>query len=177
MLHPQTKFACLFFLLCTSTVFAQLPLPGLDGKRAPDDQIEGSIWEYKGTLEKKPKEGEEVPKLEGKFRLEDAAIFDVSPTFKIPTKAEVKKVIDKVAAGQGADVKLPALPQQKRIGEFRKLTGGKIRFDFNDKDSLHGLMIIWQKKKTDNVWMGTYSEREGNKVIRTWEVELRQIED
>lgn len=166
--------------VCFSTVdlLAQLPLPsGNVGKRLPDDNIEGSIWEYKAKPEKEQKKGEEELKLEGKFRLEESAIFDVSPTFKLPSKAEVDKVIDKVKSGKGLDVKLPSAPQQKRIGEFRKLSGEKLRLDFNDKESLHGIMIIWQKKKSDSVWMGTYSEREGTKEIRKWEVEVRQIED
>src|SRR5262249_8541824 len=66
-----------------------LPIPGGGGggktlKRLPDNTVEGIIFEYKGTLKSKPKEGEEAPApLEGKFRIEKTAIFDVSPTFKV----------------------------------------------------------------------------------------------
>jgi hypothetical protein len=168
----------LLFFISLGEAQAQLPLPGSElGKRLPNDNIEGSIWEYKAKPEKEQKKGEEELQLEGKFRLEDSAIFDVSPTFKLPSKKEVDKVLEKVKSGKGVEVKLPAGPQQKRIGEFRKLSGDRIRLDFNDKDSLHGIMIISQKKKSDSVWIGTYQERDGEKLVRKWNVEVRQIED
>jgi hypothetical protein len=75
------------------------------------------------------------------------------------------------------NLKLPAPPQQKRLGEYRTITGGKLRFDFNDRESLNGIMVVGKKKKTDDVWIGTFTEREGTKVVRTWDVELRPIQD
>jgi hypothetical protein len=139
--------------------------------------VEGTIYEYKGTLKGKPKEGEEVPTLEGKFRIEKTAIFDVSPTFKLPTKEEVGKVAKKVVEGKGGDIKLPGGPQQKRLGQYHKTGSGKMRLEFDDKDSLHGTMTLIKKKKTEDVWFGTYAEKDGNKVVRTWQVEVRPIQD
>lgn len=168
------------FALTTSS-FAQLPpLPTPGGnnlKRLPDDQIEGTIFEYSGKLPSTAKEEDKSRTLSGKFRIEGSAILDVSPTIALPSKEEVKKVVDGVVAGKGVNVKLPAGPQQKRLGEYHKITGGKLRLDFNDKDSLNGIMIIGRKKKTDDVWIGTFAEREGTKAVRTWDVEVRPIED
>jgi hypothetical protein len=175
--------ALLLLFLGNSMAWAQLPpfLKGGDAKnssgREANDQIEGTIWEFKGKLETNNAKAGETPKLEGKFRLEEGAIFDTSPTFKLPTKEEVKKVVDKVAAGSGPEIKLPSAPQQKRLGEFRKLSGGKYRLDFSAEDSLNGIMIIVKKRDTKDVWIGTFDEREGKKTIRKWEVELRPIED
>jgi len=74
--------------------------------------------------------------------------------------------------GKGPNLKLPSGPQQKHLVEYHKISSGKLRFDFNDKDSLHGIMIV-QKKNTDDVYLGTFTEREGT----TWDVELRPIQD
>ncbi|MCE9555532.1 MAG: hypothetical protein K8T91_19465 [Planctomycetes bacterium] len=159
---------------------AQPPLPGRGGdnlKRLPNDQVEGTIFEYKGTLKSKPQEGEEAPTLQGKFRIEGTAILDVSPTLKVPSKAEVGKVTKKLAEGKGGEVKLPGGPQQKRLGQYHKTDTGKMRLDFDDKDSLHGTMILTRKPKTDDVWIGTYTEKDGKKIVRTWQVEVRPIED
>ena len=38
-------------------------------------------------------------------------------------------------------------------------------------------MIVQKKKNTDDVYIGTFTEREETKVIRTWDVELRPIQD
>ena len=164
----------------------QNPLADLLGKgnsqqnlpRLPDDQIEGTIWEYKGKLKSKPKKGEKIPKLEGKFRTEGKAIFDISRRLALPKPGDVKKVVESIRKGDDLpDLKLPSKPQVKRLGEYRKLTRGRLRLDFNDKESLNGLMIIWKKAKTADVWMGTYAEKNGKKTVRSWIVELRPIED
>ena len=60
-----------------------------------------------------PKKGDEDRNLAGKFRIEGSAVFDVSPTFALPTKGEVKKAVDGIVAGKGANLKLPSGPQQK----------------------------------------------------------------
>src|SRR5436190_3512636 len=174
-------FSCLTIILSgslTSTGIAQLPLPpGSGSQRLTDDQIEGTIFEYQGNLTGTPRKEDEDRKLAGKFRIEGSAIFDVSPTFALPSKVQVKKAVDGVVAGKGVNLKLPAPPQQKRLGEYHKITGGKLRLDFNDKESLNGIMIVSRKKKTDDVWIGTFTEREGTKIVRTWDVELRPIQD
>jgi hypothetical protein len=38
-------------------------------------------------------------------------------------------------------------------------------------------MIIWRKKNTADVWMGTYKQRQAGKSTREWQVELRPIQD
>lgn len=173
------------WVLSVGVATAQLPAPpvpvpapsGGGGARLPDDQIEGTIFEYKATLKPSAKAGEEVPTLEGKFRIEDSAVFDVSPTVKVPSAAEVEKAGEKLAAGKGGEVKLPAPPQQKRLGQYHRISSGRIRLDLNDKDSLHGIMILQRQKNTDDVWFGTYTEKDGNKTGRVWQVEVRPIED
>jgi hypothetical protein len=169
---------CVAIGLRPSPITAQPPLPPAPtGARAPDDQIEGTIFEYQGKLNGTPKKEDAERQLSGKFRIEGSAVFDVSPTFALPSKDQVKKAVDGIVAGKGVNLKLPAPPQQKRLGEYRSITGGKLRFDFNDKQSLNGIMVVGKKKKTDDVWIGTFTEREGTKVIRTWDVELRPIQD
>lgn len=144
--------------------------------RLPDDQIEGTIWEYKGTLKEKPKEGEEAPTLEGRFRTEGKAIFDLRTRVALPEKKEVEKTVESVKAGKPKEIKLPAPAQQKRIGQYRKIDGGKLRLDLDDKESLNGIMIIWPKKDTADVWLGTFAQKEG-KTTRNWIIEIRPIED
>ena len=78
---------------------------------------------------------------------------------------------------QGIDLKLPSGPQQKRLGEYHKLTGGRIRLNFDDEESLHGIMIMNRKKKTSTVWIGVYKEMENRRTVREYLVELRTIED
>ncbi len=164
-----------------ATAFAQLPFPKPGNSsnlaRLPNDQVEGTIFEYKGTPKKKPKEGEEVKDLDGKFRLEGTAIFDVSARFSLPARDDVKKVAKKFLNGDKIELKLPEGAQQKRLGEYRKISGGKYRLDFNDKESINGIMIIWKKKDTNGVWLGTFSEKEGKRTVRQWTVELRGLED
>ncbi|MDA0808887.1 MAG: hypothetical protein O2945_03855 [Planctomycetota bacterium] len=185
------RFQLLFTIAVCSLVFAQPataqnPLADLLGKgntqqnlpRLPDDQIEGTIWEYKGKLNSKPKEGEKIPKLEGKFRTEGKAIFDINERLALPKPGDVKKVVESIRTGDDLpDLKLPSKPQVRRLGQYRKLSSGKLRLDFDDKESLNGIMIIWKKAKTADVWMGTYSEKKGSKTVRSWIVELRPIED
>ena len=164
--------------LLQATSIAQLPAPPAPpGQRLPDDQIEGTIFEYQGKLAGTPRKEDEDRKLSGKFRVEGSAVFDVSPTFALPSKDQVKKAVDGVVAGKGVNLKLPAPTQQKRLGEYRSISGGKLRFDFNDKESLNGIMVVSRKKKTEDVWVGTFTEREGTRVVRTWEIELRPIQD
>ncbi|QDT62981.1 hypothetical protein [Calycomorphotria hydatis] len=169
--------ACIAFIGQSSYLSAQPPFGPDLGKRLPDDSVEGTIWEYKCTPKANVKEGETIPTREGKFRFEDSAILDVSPRFKLPGKDEVKGTIDSLIRGEAPEIKLPEGPQQKRLGQYRKLRGGKYRLDFDDPESLHGLMIIWKKKNTNDVWMGTYNEMEKKKIVSRWVVELRPIED
>jgi hypothetical protein len=171
---PALLISCSLALNC----LAQLPLPrNPTAQRLPNDQVEGTIFEYRGKLQGTPKKEDEDRKLEGKFRIEGSAIFDVSPTLALPSKGEVKKAVDGIVGGKGVNLKLPAPPQQKRLGEYHKISTGKLRLDFNDKESLNGIMIVTKKKNTDDVYIGAFTEREGTKIIRIWDVELRPIQD
>ena len=192
-------------------VHADNPLKKLGGgaetlPRLPNDQIEGTIWEYYGTVKAtkkteskektkpktegdaaEPEEGplpraevekdEEIPLLEGQFRTENKAIFDISTRFRLPDKKKVEEVVEAAKKGKLKEIRLPPPPQQKRIGEYRQIQGSKLRLDFNDKEGLNGLMVIWRKKNTDDVWIGTFAEKQGTKTVRQWNVELRPIED
>ncbi len=175
---PRLLLVSCFTLCCfVSTTYAQPPFLPRTGERAPDDNVEGTIWEYEGTLKGTPKEDEKDLELSGKFRIEGSAIFDVSPTFALPKPDQIKKTAKKIVEGKPVELKLPSAPQQKRLGEYKKISGGKLRLDFKDKDSLSGIMIIWPKPGTNGVWLGTFDQREGTKSVRSWQVELRAIQD
>lgn len=163
------------FSLSASLCVAQPPLPK-PGERLPDDSIEGTIWEYEGKLKGTPKEGEDKLELEGKFRIEGSAIFAVSGTITLPSAEEVKKTVKKVTEGKKIELKVPEGPQQNRIGEYKKISNGRYRLDFKDKESLNGIMIIWQRKD-DAVWIGSFEQKENGKTVRNWDVQLRAIED
>lgn len=154
-----------------------VPAPGGNLQRLPDDQIEGTIFEYKGTFKASVSSTAEPEVLEGKFRLEGSAAFDVGGTLRAPSAAELEKVKNQILSGKGGELRLPGKPQQKRIGQYQKTTGDKLRIEFDDKESLHGTMLLVHKKGTDDVWIGTYAEREGTKLVRTWQVQVRPIED
>jgi hypothetical protein len=144
--------------------------------RLPDDQIEGTIWEYKGKPKFKPKPGEKKPELEGRFRVEDEAIFAVSRKVKVPGRADLKERLEELR-GEGGEIALPEGAQQKRIGEYSKLSKGRIRMEFDDEKSLHGIMVLKLKKDTTDVWIGEYTEIVDEKKGRKWDIELRPIED
>ncbi|MCC7424128.1 MAG: hypothetical protein IT428_28005 [Planctomycetaceae bacterium] len=166
------------------SAFAQGPLeklaPGKQQETLPrlaNDQIEGTIWEYKAKPKDPPKEGQEVETLEGKFRTEGSAIFDISKRIGLPEKKKVEKTVEAVKSGKAKEIKLPSPPQQKRIGEYHTLNSTKLRLDFNDPESLNGVMVVWKKKKTDDVLLGTFTQKEGKKTVKEWIVEIRPIED
>jgi hypothetical protein len=144
--------------------------------RLPDDQIEGTIWEYKGKPKFNVKAGEKKPELEGRFRVEDEAIFAVSRRVKVPGPGDLKERLEDLR-GEGGEVDLPEGAQQKRIGEYSKLSKGRIRMEFDDEKSLHGIMVLKLKKDTTDVWIGEYTEIVDEKKGRKWDIELRPIED
>lgn len=144
--------------------------------RLADDQIEGTIWEYKGQR----KDGEKIRDddvIEGKFRIEGKAIFDSSSGIPLPDREQVKAAVEKAKEGKLKEIKLPGPATEKRIGEYRKLANGRLRLDFNDPEGLHGNMTIWRKKDSDTVWLGTYNEIEKGKSVKEYVVELRFLSD
>jgi hypothetical protein len=168
----------LFVLVTIASLPAQPPfqLPN-QGQRLPDDNVEGTIFEYKCTPKKKPADGAEAELLEGQFRIEGSAVFTVNASIKLPSPADAKRALGALKQGKAPVLKAPGRPQQKRIGEYRKLSGKKRRFDFDDEDSLNGLMIVWPKKNTRDVWMGTYKHKQSGKVVQEYSVIVRPIED
>lgn len=181
MIRSTFGFAALLvFVGCAAPAVAQLPLPvpvpSGNLQRLPDDQIEGTIFEYKGTF-KGSGSNAETEVLEGKFRLEKSAIFDVGGTFRAPSQAEMEKIKEKILSGKGGEIRLPGPPQQKRLGQFQKTYSDRLRLEFDDKDSMFGTMLLNRKKGTDDVWIGTFAERQGTKLVRTWQVQVRPIQD
>jgi hypothetical protein len=153
------------------------PVPAPSGQRLPDNTVEGIIFEYSGMLDPATKsKGEDKP-LEGRFRLEKTAIYDLSPTIKLPTKAEVEKVVDGVASGDPGKIKLPEKPQQKRLGQFQKTGQGRLRLDFDNKEAMVGTMMLFKEKGNADVWVGTFTERINGAAGRVWKIKARPVED
>jgi hypothetical protein len=178
--------ACACLIVASAPAFAQLPPPPVpvpvpgqsnNGQRMPDNTVEGIIFEYSGTLDPASKgKGEEKP-LEGRFRLEKTAIFDLSPTMRLPTKAEVEKVVESVKAGDPGKVKLPEKPQQRRLGQFQKTGSGRLRLDFDNKEVMVGTMLLFKEKGNMDVWVGTFTERTDGRAGRVWKIKARPVED
>lgn len=177
---------CVGVVGAAGTAVAQLPLPKPGGgsssssgnlQRLPNDQVEGTVYEYKGTLDKTSKSQGDDQEIEGKFRLENSAIFDVSPTVKLPSQKEAGNPLQKILSGKGGNVKAPEAPQQKRLGEFKKTTGSQLRLEFDDEESLFGTMMLNREKGTQDVWVGTFTERKDGRAGRIWRVKVRPIED
>ena len=143
--------------------------------RLPDDQIEGTIYEYKGRPE--DSDPGTAATLTGRFRIEGDAVFDTAPRITLPGRDEIESKVEAFKRGGPVEIRPPEVPQQKRLGEVRSISRGRKRIDFNDPDSLNGIMIIWPKKDSPDVWLGTYSRQEGRKTVEKWVVELRAIED
>lgn len=153
--------------------------PGEQRQRAPYDDVEGTIWEYKAEPEK-PKEGDTPSKLEGRIRLEGNAIFDANKRVKRSGEGSLRDKLGRFRSGETDEIRVPSGPEEERIGEYRKLDSGKVRLDFNDDKTLHGLMLIWPKPDApDGVWLGQYTETDPrtDKKERVWIVELRKIKD
>lgn len=178
------SFACLGFFGLSTPAVAQLPPPPIpvpgpssNGARMPDNTVEGVIFEYSGTLDLASKgKGEDKP-LEGRFRLEKTAIFDLSPTMRLPTKAEVEKVVEGVQSGDPGKIKLPEKPQQKRLGQFQKTGSGRLRLDFDNKEAMVGTMMLFKEKGNTDVWVGTFTERIDGRAGRVWKIKARPVED
>ncbi|MEM1061788.1 MAG: hypothetical protein AAGJ97_05595 [Planctomycetota bacterium] len=154
------------------------PFGGSNGSRLPDDQVEGTVWEYK--LKPTKKQDEPAEPRAGKFRLEDSAVFDAAVAVTLPPlEGGLPGVAKKIITGEGLKIELPEAPSQKRIGQYRVLRGTsrKIRIDFDDPESLNGIMVIWPKRGTNDVWMGNYTEKGEGSQRTKYVVELRPILD
>jgi hypothetical protein len=175
-------YAGCFVLAACSSAVAQPPLPALPSggnlARLPNDQVEGAIWEYRGTPKFRPKDDEKVPKIDGRFRVEKTAIFEVSRKLKLPGRKQVREAIGALRSEEGAEIGLPEGSKPKRIGEFSPLSKTRLRFELDDGKDLHGIMVVQRKSRSLDSWIGEYTEFDGKKKTgRQWQVELRTLED
>ena len=146
--------------------------------RRPNDQVEGTIWEYKSTEYQMPlAEGEVEETIEGRFRIEGTAVFDHKPFVEISGGEQRSETLKRLLGGEAMKLSVPSGPEQKRIGEFRKMDNGKTRFEFNDAEGLHGVMIAWPKEDANGVWLAIYYKKDGNRTVGKWAMELRAVED
>ena len=145
--------------------------------RMPNDQIEGTVWEYHSTkYHFRLEDGEQARQLEGRFRVEGNAIFLDKQVVSTASREQRVAQLKRLAQG-GGEVAIPNGPEEKRIGEYRKIDGAKYRFEFHDDEGLHGILIAWPKEGSPGVWLANYYEKDGNQTTGKWSMELRGIED
>ena len=146
--------------------------------RRANDQIEGTVWEYRSIEYKMQLEpGEPEPQIDGRIRIEGNAVFDANPVINIAPRTERADLLQRFVRGEGIELAAPAGPEEKRIGEYRRLDNGKIRFEFNDPDSLNGVMLAWPKEDAPGVWLANYFQHEGGQTTGKWLLEIRAVED
>ncbi|WP_146585661.1 hypothetical protein [Posidoniimonas polymericola] len=144
--------------------------------RRANDDLEGTVWEYTAEYDGHVKEGEAKPKdRTGRFRTEGEAVFEVGRRLTAPNAGGGLRARAQALQQSTGEVPLPTT-QVKRIGEYRR-NKEKLIIDFDDEDSLHGVMVLRRKKDTRTVWHGDYREKEGKRVVSEWKVEVRKIED
>ncbi|MEM6799457.1 MAG: hypothetical protein AAF589_08075 [Planctomycetota bacterium] len=177
--------ACLAALLTTATTTAQPPivretLGGDTLKRLPNDNVEGTIWEYKGELEKGELEGSKEARIAGMFRLEEEAVFAVGESIRLPSKEDFEKLLEDLRKGRAKSLKLPSF-KPKRIGDFTISRSGRLTLKMDDEsddpNALFGTMILRPKKGQTSVYLGDFREKEGKKTIRTWQMTVRKVQD
>ena len=163
--------------LASSHVLAQ-PGPlrkALEGNstlpRLPDDNIEGAMWQYRATRRGSDED------LTGKFRVDEKLVFSVQREVEAPKRGSDDDPLKKIISGEGGKVKLPDEPTEKRIGECKTLSSGRVRIDFQPESGLEGFMIVRPKKDATQVWWGTFQAMNGKKKGPRWNVELRKAED
>ena len=139
--------------------------------RAPNDQVEGSVWQFKATRQ-------EVEKpITATFRVEENAILQIEkeiPTEE-PSTGTPKRPRDRIKAG---GIKLPAA-KTKRVGDVTKMDNGKTKLIFTE-GPLQGQAIIAPLKDRPGVWSGEYRQRLDDKTEKLgplWKLELRESED
>lgn len=167
-------------LWCT-TAAAQLPGPlGKGGvgesqealPRRPNDQIEGAVWQYRATRKGAEEE------LTGRFRVDEKLVFALEAEVRLPERPREGRPLQRLVEGDAGKVKLPEPPQQKRIGECKTLSSGRVRMDFQPDSPLPGYVIVRPKKDAQDVWWGTYYQaRQGDQPGLKWDIELRKAED
>lgn len=151
--------------------------------RRPNDNLEGTIWQYRAT--RKDKDKKEVV-IEGRLRIEENGVFEVDMPVELPGKRLLGLRKDDKAAKKSDDgaseepkrkVTVPTT-RGRRVGDVSKLDDGRTKLVIEAKDfPLQGILILWPKKDRPGVWMGTYQERKNDKNGEKWAIELREGED
>ncbi|MBC8117675.1 MAG: hypothetical protein H7062_25070 [Candidatus Saccharimonas sp.] len=180
-------------LLGTGSVDAQPAIKSRIEKstttRRPNDDLEGTIWQYRATRkEKGDNESEEKEiVLEGRFRIEEKGVFEADKQIELPgrplpglrknNKGEGNAAGDAKDDSKGKSITVPSA-KGRRIGDVTKTNDGKTKLVIEAKDfPLQGIVIVWPKKDRPGVWMGTYQERKNDKNGDKWVIELRESED
>ncbi len=140
--------------------------------RAPNDQVEGSVWQFKATRQ-------EVEKpITATFRVEENAILQIEKEIATeePSTGTPKRPRDRIKAGDG--IKIP-MAKTKRVGDVAQMENGKIKLIFTE-GPLQGQAIIAPMKDRPGVWSGEYRQRLDDKTEKLgplWKLELRESED
>ncbi|MEM9186229.1 MAG: hypothetical protein AAGB00_06995 [Planctomycetota bacterium] len=149
-------------------------------ERLPDDNVEGTIWEYKGTLEKGELNGKKQASIAGTFRLEDGGIFAVGQAIRLPGKDDIEELIADLRAGRPKFLKLPG-GTPKRIGDFKVDRSKRMSLNFDDTsdepNALFGSMVLRPKKGSAQVFHGDFREKDGKKTVRNWQMTVRKVMD
>ena len=186
------RFSTIVFLLtiCTISAGDALANPldavrnrlenGPTANRAPDDNVEGTVWEYKGKLEKGELDGKKEAQIAGTFRLEEEAVFAIGDSIRLPGVDDIKKLIEELREGRAKMIKLPDF-KPKRIGDFKVSRNGRLTLSFDDEsedpNALFGQMILRPKKRQTSVFIGDFREKEGKRTVRTWQMTVRKVQD
>lgn len=139
--------------------------------RLPNDQIEGAVWQYRATRKGAEEE------LTGRFRVDEKLVFALEAEVRLPERPREGRPLQRLVEGNPATLKLPEPPQQKRIGECKTLSSGRVRIDFQPDSPLPGYVIVRPKKDAKDVWWGTYQAKKGDQPGLKWDIELRKAED
>lgn len=149
-------------------------------ERRPNDNVEGTIWEYEGELEKGELDGKKEASIAGKFRVEGTGIYAVGRSIRLTGKQDRKKLLEDLRNGGSRTFKTPD-GTPTRIGDVKSSKKSRITLDFDDErddpNALFGTMVLRLKKDLKNVYIGDYQEKEGKKTVRTWQMTVRKVQD
>lgn len=187
-MHRSAVLAVVICGFSTALVEAQparlrQAMEGNTRERRPNDNVEGTIYEYKGELTKGDAEGKragdkDAPTLEGMFRLEGEAIFAVGVTIDTPGKADRKRLLENLRSGKSTTLR-SSTGKPKRIGEYRVSDSGRIILNFDDtsEGGLNGTLSLRKDKDQRTVYFGDFKEKEGDRTVRTWRMTVRKVQD
>ena len=135
-----------------------LPRRDGDSPRSNNNEIEGTIWEYKVVPTKKPKgeQSEDDGVIRGKLRIKGNAIYEVAE--------------EKARRPRSAE-------DEHRIGDVTKRKVGQAvetQLRFDDHPKLDGRAVLKNSARQEGgVWPGSYTAKDGTK----YKIELRRGED